>query len=108
MKKSKIGALIACGMIVAATVAGVAWAAQKPAGSAEAGTPIVSGGRYAISPSGDSSILLDTVSGDTWVLARGVRPAEPVWLKITKRLDSEAQVYQWRAIQLHEEKKRGR
>lgn len=108
MKKSKIGALIACGMIVAATVAGVAWAAQKPAGTAEAGTPIVSGGRYAVSLSGDSSILLDTVSGDTWELARGGRPAQPVWLKITRRFDSERQVDKWYAIQLHEEKKRGR
>ena len=54
-------------------------------------------GHFAISPAGQSAVLLDTKTGKTWVLTRSV-DGESVWLP-AKRIDSDIEAHDYREYQ---------
>lgn len=41
-------------------------------------------GRYTITPAGDNLVLLDTVTGETWILPKGADPKKAEWVPIAK------------------------
>ena len=64
-------------------------------------TAQASAGRYTVAPAGKSAVLLDTATGQTWVLQRP-GDARAVWLP-ARRLDSEQETQKW----LEEQRTRG-
>jgi hypothetical protein len=85
------------GVLIAASLALGGWAlAQQERPAANVAAQAASG-PFAVSPAGQSAVLLDTKSGKTWVLNRSVE-GESVWLP-AKRIDSEIQAKEWRQEQ---------
>lgn len=82
------------GLLAAVLVLVAGWGfAQKPADEAKPAGPV---GRYAVSPIGNTAVVLDTATGKAWVLAASAADSEPsAWLP-TIRLDSEQDVAKWR------------
>src|SRR3712207_5190511 len=72
---------------------GIAQQEQKAPPSAPAAT-----GRFLVSTAGDSAILVDTQSGQTWKLVVGLSghefEQEAVWLPV-RRIDTEGQAQAW-------------
>lgn len=64
--------------------------AARPAGAKPAPPE---GGPFAVSPAGQSAVLLDTKSGKTWVLTRSAH-GESVWLPAS-RIDSAQEARDW-------------
>jgi hypothetical protein len=50
-------------------------------------------GQFIVTPAGDTAVLLDTKSGNTWVLQRSGQ-GDPVWL-LARRIDSVNEVRRW-------------
>jgi hypothetical protein len=82
------------GVLIAASLALGGWALAQQGGQVPAQAER---GPFAVSPAGQSAVLLDTKSGKTWVLNRSVE-GESVWLP-AKRIDSEIQAKEWRQEQ---------
>lgn len=81
------------GIVVVGLLALGGWALaqqERPGGKG----PAAEGGSFAVSPAGDTAVLLETKSGKTWVLHRSVL-GDSVWLP-AKRIDSHEEVRQWR------------
>lgn len=53
--------------------------------------PLKSGGRYQVASAGDSAVLLDSQTGDTWYLrlAKDVEPPRPTWVAIKRQQDGQ-------------------
>jgi len=72
-------------------LAGLAgWALAQPGDGPRKGN---GAGRFAVSASGNSAVLLEGNTGKTWVLNQGA-DGFSVWVP-AKRLDTEEQVQQW-------------
>jgi hypothetical protein len=86
------------GVLITASLALGGWvlAAQQEQPAAKA-PPQSASGPFAVSPAGQSAVLLDTKSGKTWVLAHFVE-GESVWLP-AKRIDSEQEAKEWKEYQ---------
>ncbi|MFH1921369.1 MAG: hypothetical protein ABIP48_16010 [Planctomycetota bacterium] len=71
-------------------------ARQRAVGQLDSG-PV---GRYAVAASDKCTVLVDTMTGQTWMLSSSAtaRPSDAVWLPI-KRIDDEDRASQWRAYQ---------
>jgi hypothetical protein len=65
---------------------------QQARPAAEA--PEAASGRYAVSPAGDTAVLLETTSGKTWMLHHSVDGTRSVWLP-ARRLDHDDEARQW-------------
>jgi len=78
-------------VVVMSALGGWAWAQTRVQGPPP---PVLGGGPFAVSPVGQSAILLDTSSGKTWELTRSV-DGQVVWLP-GKRIDSEKEAEDWR------------
>ena len=75
-------------------MAGLAgWALAQPGQDGPRKGPPPEVGRYSVSASGNSAVLLDRSTAKTWVLNQGV-DGFSVWIPV-KRLDTEEQVRQW-------------
>jgi len=70
---------------------GWAWAQTRVQGPPPA---VSGGGPFAVSPVGQSAILVDASSGKTWELTHSV-DGQAVWLP-GKRIDSEKEAEEWR------------
>jgi hypothetical protein len=81
------------GIVFAGLLALGGWAlAQQERPGAKG--PAAEGGPFAVSPAGDTAVLLETKSGKTWVLGRSVE-GHAVWLP-AKRIESHEEALQWR------------
>jgi hypothetical protein len=59
--------------------------------------PLLGGGPFAVSPVGQSAILVDSSSGKTWEMTRSAE-GQVVWLPC-KRIDSEKEAEEWRQVE---------
>ena len=92
--------------VVVAVGLGAGALAQKPASQPASRPAPATPGRFQVSPSGNSSILVDTQSGQTWRLLLSIDPngrVYTVWVPV-RRLDNEVEVQKW----LDEQEKLGR
>jgi hypothetical protein len=93
MSRRTLFGIVAAALIL---VAGWTWAQPKPA---EEGKPPEVVGRYAISPIGNTAVMVDTATGKAWVLRAAADDAErAAWLP-TVRLDTDEEMKKWRGRQ---------
>ncbi|MFK7818168.1 MAG: hypothetical protein AB8G99_05595 [Planctomycetaceae bacterium] len=78
-------------LVVGAAIA-VASTQTNSANASQAGQNTKTG-RYALSSAGDSAVLLDTQTGDSWYLQvqRG-NPGKPLWIAIKRQQDGQGNV----------------
>ena len=69
------------------------WLLAQPPGSARDQAEATSD-HFAVSPAGDSAIMLDTKSGKTWLLRQSADGVHMVWLP-TERIDRPDLAQQW-------------
>jgi hypothetical protein len=76
----------------------VAWA-DSPRAGATSKKAATEPGRFTVSPAGNSAVLLDSITGKTWVLqiANGPTPGA-VWVPL-RRFDTEKEVQLWQAAE---------
>ena len=85
------------GVLIAASLALSGWALAQQQPPVAKIPPQPDIGHFAISPAGQSAVLLDTKTGKTWVLTRSV-DGESVWLP-AKRIDSDIEAHDYREYQ---------
>ena len=102
MKQKKYISIAVIGLLIAvATV----WASQDQKEEMATSEPTkTTVGRFSVSSSGDSTVLLDTSSGKTWMLAKDVCSGKHVWLSTKARIDAPETVQ--RFLNRNEEYKR--
>lgn len=84
----------ALGFLTVAVLTLGGWAlAQQTTPAAK--TPTPASPQYMVSTSGETSVLLETTTGKTWVLHRSAE-GENVWL-LAQRVDTDQEVEKWRA-----------
>jgi len=85
---------ILCSLVMSA-VACCAFAVAQQAAQPTPPPPAGGGAGFAVSPAGDSAVLLETRSGRTWLMVRSSDRLQPaVWLPI-ERLEQRQQAAEW-------------
>jgi hypothetical protein len=69
------------------------WLLAQPAGPAREQAGATSG-HFAVSPAGDTAVMLDTQSGKTWLLRQSADNIHMAWLP-AERIDRPDQAQQW-------------
>jgi len=97
MKRHHVMIAVVVGLLA---MGGWGWAQQRnqPHVPVQPPTPVTfTGGPFAVSPVGQSAILVETSSGKTWEMTRSAE-GQVVWLPC-KRIDSEKEAEEWRQIE---------
>lgn len=97
------------GIVVVGLLAAGGWVMAQQDGPGAKGLikgPVPGPGQFAVSPAGQSAVLLDTKSGKTWLLTRSV-DGHSVWLPV-RRIDSEqdAELWELRERELRERQRK--
>ena len=87
--------MVLAGLAVAVVVAG-AWVTAAQDAPPTAAAPAV--GRFLVLDSRQATVMVDTVTGLTWVLERSATGAEHAWLP-TRKLDDLKDARKWQTFQ---------